>query len=310
MSAAQDYYERVLGLGYLPESALSYTRQYYPGFTPVVTGMGPLNTTGLVGASSLPNSDSKLKMRAALVCIIISLILSIAGQFSHNWLDKEDGESQGLTTLRYDCSIYEYRLIISLEDFTEVSGSKEQLTDEEWKEYQINRCKENHYVLLAEDMKATLAENKSGDELHNIIVGDMDNYCNNLWSPETVPLLIDEEAIEIFRKNCLEDHTDGVTASSVLWAASSCALIGTIMLGAALFERNLPGGTKRHGKWMSIVAGLLMFVAVIVWGFLVSNGDPINFKSNFTRFGMGVWMTILGGALSIVAGVLAFRSQK
>jgi hypothetical protein len=108
----------------------------------------------------------------------------------------------------------------------------------------------------------------------------------------------------------MEDYTNGVTGSSILWLASINAVVGIFILGASLSGRNLPSKTKRHGKWISIVAGLLMFVAVIVWWFLGSNGHPINLKSSFARFGMGVWMTILGGVLSIVAGVLASRSQK
>ena len=268
------------------------------------------NAYAPLASTPLPEGGTTPMMWGAVACIVLSVMLSTLGQFSHHWLDKEDGMSQGLTTLRYDCSTYEYRLIITLEQYNEVSGSQEQLTDEEWKEYQINLCKENNYLLLAEDMEAALAENKSGDELHNVIVGDMDDYCNNLWSPDNASLLVDEEGAEILRKNCLEDHTDGETASSVLWAASGCALLGTIMLGAALFGRNLPRGTERHGKWMSGVAGLLMLTAVIAWWFLISNSQPHQLKTNFMRFGSGVWMTVLAGVLGVVAGVLAYLDQK
>ena len=36
MSAAQDYYEQVLGMGHTPENALAHTRQHYPDFIPGV----------------------------------------------------------------------------------------------------------------------------------------------------------------------------------------------------------------------------------------------------------------------------------
>ncbi len=36
MSAAQDYYNQVLGMGHSPENALAYTRQHYPDFVPGV----------------------------------------------------------------------------------------------------------------------------------------------------------------------------------------------------------------------------------------------------------------------------------
>ena len=36
MSAAQDYYDQVLGMGHSPENALAYTRQHYPNFVPGV----------------------------------------------------------------------------------------------------------------------------------------------------------------------------------------------------------------------------------------------------------------------------------
>jgi len=301
MSAAQDYYERVLGLGYPPESAISYTRQYYPDFTPIVTGTSPLNTTGLVGTTPLPTSDSAFKMRTALACIVLSLILSIAGQFSNFWSEVDEGKTFGLTTVRVDCSVHEFKLLTFEEQLA--------YNPEEESQYD-NDCREYYHGVLSDDMDAATAENRSSDELDYVFVGDMDDYCNHKWDSYTELSLISEDDADLLRGKCMEDYTNGVTGSSILWLASINAVVGIFILGASLSGRNLPSKTKRHGKWISIVAGLLMFVAVIVWWFLGSNGHPINLKSRFTRFGMGVWMTILGGVLSIVAGVLASRSQK
>lgn len=304
MSAAQDYYERVLGLGYPPESAISYTRQYYPDFTPIATGTSPLNITSSVGTTPLPTSDAALKMRTALACIVLSLILSIAGQFNNFWSEVDEGKTFGLTTVRVDCSVHEFRLLTF----------EEQLAYDPEEESQYdNYCREYYHGVLSDDMEAATAENRSGDELDYVFVGDMDDYCNHKW--DSYPYNINgsyggEDGTDLLRGKCMEDYTNGVTGSSILWLASINAVVGIFMLGASLSGRTLPSKAESHGKWISIVAGLLMFVAVIVWWFLGSNGHPINLKSSFARFGMGVWMTILGGVLSIVAGVLAFRSQK
>jgi hypothetical protein len=41
MSAAQDYYNQVFGMGHSPENALAYTRQHYPDFVPGIADAVP-----------------------------------------------------------------------------------------------------------------------------------------------------------------------------------------------------------------------------------------------------------------------------
>ncbi len=106
------------------------------------------------------------------------------------------------------------------------------------------------------------------------------------------------------RDTCLEAPAAGATASLVLWAGSIGALLGTVMLSAGSIGRTLPAEAEKHGKWAGMAAGVLMLLAVLVWWLLLPETDTD------TSAGMGVWMTVLGGVLGVVAGVLAYFDQK
>ena len=106
------------------------------------------------------------------------------------------------------------------------------------------------------------------------------------------------------RDTCLETPAAGSTGGLILWLGSIGALLGTVMLASGSIGRSLPADAEKHGKWAGMAAGVLMLLAVLVWWLLLPDTDTD------TSAGMGVWMTVLGGVLGLVAGVLAFLDQK
>jgi len=337
MSAAQDYYNQVLGMGHSPENALAYTRQHYPDFVPGVAApvaapvvapvsqqavpavqpvaqpavaaapvaAAPVATAPAVGApmgaqaayapmatTPLPAGGTTPMMWAAVGCIVFALMLSLAGQFSHSWLvnNEEDagGLTAGLTTVRVDCS-----------EANPVDGFTKQEV--------IDQCKAFSSILFSEDMEAAAAENKTVDQLGNVHVGDYEDYCNNMYAFTSQIALGDEDALSNLsevRDTCLETPAAGSTGGLVLWLGSIGALLGTLMLSAGSIGRSLPAEAEKHGKWAGMAAGVLMLLAVLVWWLLLPDTDTD------TSAGMGVWMTVLGGVLAVVAGVLGFMDQK
>ena len=231
-------------------------------------------------------------MWGAVACIVFALLLSMAGQFSHAWIvnNEEDsgGLTAGLTTIRADCS-----------EANPVDGfSKQEVVDQ---------CKASSPILFSEDMEAAIAENKTVDQIGNVHVGDYEDYCNNMYAYISPMAMGDQDALSNLsevRDTCLETPAAGSTGGMVLWLGSIGALLGMVMLSAGAIGRTLPAEAEKHGKWAGMAAGVLMLLAVLVWWLLLPDTDAD------TSAGMGVWMTVLGGVLAIVAGVLAFLDQK
>ena len=335
MSAAQDYYEQVLGMGHSPENALAYTRQHYPDFVPgvaapvaapvvapvsqqpvpaaqpvaqpaiapapaVAAPVAPVAAPAAVApsvyapmaATPLPAGGTTPMMWAAVGCIVFALLLSMAGQFSHSWIvdNENEGGSFGLTTVRVDCNM--------AEGDPSVGVSKEAAVDQ---------CKVTAYTFYAEDMEAASAENLTADDIDDVIVGDIEDGCENTYKlgaafatgNETLMADLAES-----RDTCLETPAAGSTGGLILWLGSIGALLGTVMLASGSIGRSLPANAEKHGKWAGMAAGVLMLLAVLVWWLLLPDTDTD------TSAGMGVWMTVLGGVLGVMAGVLAFLDQK
>ena len=335
MSAAQDYYEQVLGMGHSPENALAYTRQHYPDFVPgvaapvaapvvapvsqqpvpaaqpvaqpaiapapaVAAPVAPVAAPAAVApsvyapmaATPLPAGGTTPMMWAAVGCIVFALLLSMAGQFSHSWIvnNEEGGEGQsvGLTTIRQDCSVAE----------PDADETKQQAIDE---------CKAFAYMFFAEDMEEAAEDDITVDDMDDAIVGDYEDYCDNVYTFAAAFATGDQDALNELsevRDTCLETPAAGSTGGLILWLGSIGALLGTVMLASGSIGRSLPANAEKHGKLAGMAAGVLMLLAVLVWWLLLPETDTD------TSAGMGVWMTVLGGVLGVVAGVLAFLDQK
>ena len=231
-------------------------------------------------------------MWAAVGCIVFALLLSMAGQFSHSWIinNEEGGEGQsvGLTTIRQDCSVAE----------PDADETKQQAIDE---------CKAFAYMFFAEDMEEAAEDDITVDDMDDAIVGDYEDYCDNVYTFAAAFATGDQDALNELsevRDTCLETPAAGSTGGLILWLGSIGALLGTVMLASGSIGRSLPAEAEKHGKWAGMAAGVLMLLAVLVWWLLLPDTDTD------TSAGMGVWMTVLGGVLAIVAGVLAFMDQK
>ena len=231
-------------------------------------------------------------MWGAVACIVFALLLSMAGQFSHSWIvdNENEGSSFGLTTVRVDCSQAEGDLSVNVS-----------------KEAAVDQCKVTAYTFYADDMEAASAENLTADDIDDVIVGQIEDVCDNTYAFASAFAMGNESVLADLaedRDTCLETPAAGSTGGMILWVGSLAALLGTVMLSAGSIGRTLPAEAEKHGKWAGMVAGGLMLLAVLVWWLLLPDTDTD------TSAGMGVWMTVLGGVLGLVAGGLAFLDQK
>ena len=245
-----------------------------------------------MAATPLPANGTTPMMWGAVGCIVFALLLSMAGQFSHSWIidNENEGGSFGLTTVRVDCSMAEGNLSVNVS-----------------KEAAVEQCKVTAYTLYAEDMEAASAENLTADDIDDVIVGQIEDVCDNTYAFASALAMGNETLLADLAEDrdiCLETPAAGSTGGMILWLGSIGALLGTVMLASGSIGRSLPAEAEKHGKWAGMAAGVLMLLAVLVWWLLLPDTDTD------TSAGMGVWMTVLGGVLGIVAGVLAFLDQK
>ena len=245
-----------------------------------------------MAATPLPGGGTTPMMWGAVACIVFALLLSMAGQFSHAWIvnNEDEGSSFGLTTVRVDCSMAEGDLSVNVS-----------------KEAAVDQCKVMAYTLYAEDMEAASAENLTADDIDDVIVGQIEDVCDNTYAFASALAMGNESVLADIaedRDTCLETPAAGSTGGLVLWFGSIGALLGTVMLASGSVGRTLPANAEKHGKWAGMAAGVLMLLAVLVWWLLLPDTDTD------TSAGMGVWLTVLGSVLGIVAGVLAFLDQK
>ena len=162
-------------------------------------------------------------------------------------------------------------------------------------------------MLFAEDMETASEDDITVDDIGNVIVGEYEDYCDNTYTFASAFAMGNETALRDLaesRDTCLETPAAGSTGGLILWLGSIGALLGTLMLSAGSIGKTLPAQAEKHGKWAGMAAGVLMLLAVLVWWLLLPDTD------NDTSAGMGVWMTVLGGVLAIVAGVLVFMDQE
>ena len=337
MSAAQDYYNQVLGMGHSPENALAYTRQHYPDFVPgvaeavaapaptpaaqtAIPAVQPVAAPAVAATpapamaaptaavappmAAAPNAYAPMAvpvpadggitpmMWAAVGCIVVALLLSIVGQFSHSWIMDNDneGSSFGLSTVRVDCSMTQ-------------ADAQLNMTKKE----AVDMCKAMAYSLYAEDMEAAAEEDITVDDIDDVIVGNIEDVCENTYKLGAAFAMGDEATMKELaddRDTCVDIPAAGSTGGIILWVGTLGALLGAVMLGAGMMGQNLPANAEQHAKWAGIAAGALMLLAVIVWWVLLPETDTD------TSAGMGVWMTVLGGLLAIGAGVITLLEEK
>jgi len=306
MTAGQTYYDGLIQQGYPTDQALSYTQQYYPGFSPIVATPMPMpipqpvqpmmqqpmqqmsqpimNTAPMAVA---PMGEPKPIMTwAAVGCIVAALLLTIMGQFGNSWQvsDDDNSISLGLRNIVIDCS--------------------EQQNEDS--------CISTSYVLLADDMDKAEEETPPSDP---VLKGDIENYCENLYaftlgiiqfgedlSGEDKP--DDRKNASDARETCLKNDSAGGISGMILWIGIIGILASTVMLVMSMLGQTLPGGAENYGRISSWVSGGLILFAAILWMIMKNNMD------DSLTTGMTFYLTLFAGFFAVGAGVLDLLDKR
>ena len=297
MTAGQTYYDGLIQQGYPTDQALSYTQQYYPGFSPIVATPMPMpipqpvqpmmqqqmsqpmmNTAPMTVA---PMAEPKPIMTwAAVGCIVAALLLTIMGQFGNSWQvsDDDNSISLGLRNIVIDCS--------------------EQQNEDS--------CISTSYVLLADDMDKAEEETPPSDP---VLKGDIENYCENSYESMLVVATatnndtLRTEAGED-RETCLKNDSAGGITGLILWIGILGILASTVMLVMSMLGQTLPGGAENYGRISSWISGGLVLFAAILWMIMKNNMDDT------LGTGVAFYLTFFAGFFAVGAGVLDMLDKR
>ena len=320
MTDGKSYYDGLIQQGYPADQALTYTQQYYPGFTPAVAptipapalqpvaqpmvqpmvqqpvqqmtqpGFNPAmmaapNNMAPMGVAPMTVGESKPIMTwAAVGCIVVALLLTIMGQFGNSWqTPDEDGEVEtnlGLRNMVVDC--------------TDSSADDKDM------------CINLAYVLLSKDMEKAANETAPSDP---VLKGDIEDYCENTYSMMlSLATQLNNDSIRTEagedREACLKNDTAGGISGMILWIGIIGSLAATVMLVMSMLGQTLPGGVENYGKISSWVSGGLILFAAILWMVMKDNIDD-----NLSN-GSSFYLTFFAGLLAVGAGVLDMLDKR
>ncbi|MBI31880.1 MAG: hypothetical protein CMB72_04775 [Euryarchaeota archaeon] len=313
MSDAQTYYDGLISQGYTPEQAVTYTQQYYSDFQPTlvaptepVAPSAPAIETPQMATPMIPQPMATepsgeggidIMAIAAVVCIALALIFSAVGQFNGSWLSSDADEtgqssSSGLRTVTLDCS--------------GITNETIQTT-----------CMQMGISILSEGMTndsiAQMTEKFSGE---TAVTGSMSDYCTNVYdfaigmitlgeatasAAMGTPIELTEERANATaaKTSCDDGVSAGSTGGVVLWLGTIVALAALVFSILGMVGVNLPGGIESHGKWVSLVSGVLMILAVLVWYLMLPSSEDSAMGPS-----IGIFITVFAAILAIVSGVL------
>tara|TARA_B100001996_G_scaffold382654_1_gene375102 strand:+ start:1668 stop:2672 length:1005 start_codon:yes stop_codon:yes gene_type:complete len=322
MSDAQTYYDGLISQGYTSDQAVTYTQQYYSDFqpTPVVstelvaptpTVSAPISTPEVTPSLESEQGGIDIMAIAAVVCIALALILSVVGQFNGSWLSSDEDDthplpSSGLRTVTLDCSDAP-----PIDEF--INGNQttcmiiaKLILAEGWR---INQNPPpEQLVNLTDEEGWALIRDTHGDE--TTVSGLMSNFCTNSyefgnetltsyeeWTGTELP---DEHAnLSADLVSCQKGISAGLTGGIVLWAGTFVALTALVFAILGMVGVSLPGGIESHGKWVSLVSGVLMILAVLVWYLMLPSSEDSAMGAS-----IGIFITVFAAILAIVSGAL------
>ena len=300
MTDGKLYYDGLIQQGYPADQALTYTQQYYPGFTampaapmpmPIPQTVQPMMQQPVqqmaqpmmnaVPMAIAPMGEPKPIMTwAAVGCIVIALLLTIMGQFGNSWQvsSEDDSLTLGLSNIVIDCS---------------------EQQDED-------SCISTTYILLAEDMEKAAEETPPSDP---VLKGDIENFCENNYAfaleaaDDTDNNALRTEAGD-FREMCLDNDGAGGISSLILWIGVIGSLAATVMLVMSMLGQTLPGGAENYGRISSWVSGGLILFAAILWMIMKNNIDDT------LTTGMSFYLVLFAGFFAVGAGVLDMLDKR
>ena len=306
MSDGQTYYDGLIQQGYPAEQALTYTQQYYAGFTPMAALPMPMPTpqpvqpmmqqpiqqmaqpmmnTGPMAVAPI-GEPKPIMAWAAVGCIAAALILCMMGQFGNSWQvsSEDDSISLGLSNIVIDCS---------------------EQQDEE-------SCISISYTLVADDMEKAAEETPPSDP---VIKGDIENYCENLYAVTLNGIQLVEEFsgedkpddrknASDLRETCLKNDSAGGITGLILWIGILGIIASTVMLVMSMLGQTLPGGAESYGRISSWVSGGLILFAAILWMIMKSNLD------DDLSTGMSFYLALFAGLFAVGAGVLDLLDKR
>jgi hypothetical protein len=319
MSAAQDYYDQVLGMGHTPENALAHTRQHYPNFVPgtaeavAAPVMTPVSQQAVPALQPVaqPVIAAAPAMTAPMAAVAPVEAPAAAHPGAYTPMAATPLPTDDTTPMMWaavGCIVFALLLSMAAQFNHEWMVFEEENTlglsaglttiradcaeatplNEITQANATDQCKAMAYVWFADDMEAASAENKSVDDLDIAFVSSHENYCNN-----TETLMVTYALILSFDTTPELDPLRYALGSSV----RICANVGYRIGDQPNMEPPLDESKTGVVLWLGSI------VALLGTGMLSTAAVGREMPSNIERHGM--WVGFTAGAV-IIGAVLVF----
>lgn len=151
------------------------------------------------------------------------------------------------------------------------------------------------------------------DENTFVISTDFSDACEN--AEERLEEMKEDEDIDSQYIQDQQDEADalcqtesaGTTGSILLWIGFGTAILSTVLCIISAFVSN--SGLRLSGGLIGTFSGLFMCGSAILWLTLLPVED-IDINEGVWDLGVNFFLTLIGGFLAIVAGIIALNAKK
>ena len=221
----------------------------------------------------------------SVALMVVSITTSTMGLFMDSWRNASDESEMGdngwgLTSISYDCS--------AVDDKDEREMCRSTL------------------IFMVMEYEDVVSKYDTVDDLPSEGSVDTSELCNNFEKLGEAAGETDDPDFKDNMQDCEDSVAAGDTGAIVLWIGLGLAIISVILCIITSISND--SSSRIGGGLAGLFSGLAMGLSVLIWSLMLPNG--IAGGDDDWEAGLNFYLTLVGGFLSLVAGIIALLAKK